>query len=492
MVSATIIYHIVKSYKPRVLVCAPSNIAVDNLTLRLHRLGLCVVRLVARSRESVRSEVENVCLHNLAVYVGGPTSELYKLNAKLQENGQLSEKEAALYKSYLTIAEHTILSHAEVVCCTCSAALDARLAGLSFPAVLVDESTQAREPECLIPIVNGCNRLILVGDHKQLGPVIQDQEAKRAEFDISLFERLLSLGIKPYCLNIQYRMHPALSIFPSNMFYNGALKNAVHSSERTRNLAFPWPRSDMPMMFWCVQGSEDPGSSGRSFLNRMEATCVEKVVERFINCGIPGDRIGVITPYDSQRTLLRQVLSRHMEKAEEVKKVEIASVDEFQGRENDYIIFSCVRSNSDGVLGFLNDMRRLNVAITRAKYGIVIIGNPNTLRSHPIWVELMNHFQMNKCLVCGASLDHLSLYSLDLRGRTKYVDNRQSKLSKRLMQNMGTTTAAEYAETNERGVGASASAGVSVGGASKGREKGEEKEDELAGLLDVDLNDTGF
>ena len=484
MVSATIIYHIVKSYKQRVLVCAPSNIAVDNLTLRLHRLGLCVVRLVARSRESVRSEVENVCLHNLAVFVGGMHSELSQLNAKLQENGQLSQDEAALYKNYLSLAERTILAHAEVVCCTCSAALDARLAGLKFPAVLVDESTQAREPECLIPIVNGCNRLILVGDHKQLGPVIQDQEAKRAEFDISLFERLLSLGIKPYCLNIQYRMHPALSIFPSNTFYNGALKNGVHSSERTRNLTFPWPRSDMPMMFWCVQGAEDPGSSGRSFLNRLEATCVEKVVERFIECGIPGDRIGVITPYDSQRTLLRQVLSRHLEKAEEVKKVEIASVDEFQGRENDYIIFSCVRSNTDGVLGFLNDMRRLNVAITRAKFGIVIIGNPNTLRSHPIWVDLMNHFQLNKCLVCGASLDHLSLYSLDLRGRTKYIDNRQTTLAKRLMQNMGTTTAAEYTETNEK---AEPAAGE------ESAEKVEEgKGDELSGLLDVDLNDTGF
>ena len=394
-------------------------------------------------------------------------------------------KESGKYK-------RRVIQSADVVVSTCDSAGSPLLSGCVFNSVLVDEASQATECETLIPIVHGAHRVVLVGDQKQLQPVVLSAVCKRAGYDVSLFERLIDSGMEPQLLCVQYRMHPALSIFPSNMFYNGALKNAVHSSERTRNLAFPWPRSDMPMMFWCVQGSEDPGSSGRSFLNRMEATCVEKVVERFINCGIPGDRIGVITPYDSQRTLLRQVLSRHMEKAEEVKKVEIASVDEFQGRENDYIIFSCVRSNSDGVLGFLNDMRRLNVAITRAKYGIVIIGNPNTLRSHPIWVELMNHFQMNKCLVCGASLDHLSLYSLDLRGRTKYVDNRQSKLSKRLMQNMGTTTAAEYAETNERGVGASASAGVSVGGASKGREKGEEKEDELAGLLDVDLNDTGF
>ena len=199
----------------------------------------------------------------------------------------------------MAVAEQAVLKYAEVVCCTCVMAGDPRIRAFPWPSVLIDEATQAREPECLIPIVNGCKRLILVGDHEQLGPVILDQKAKRAGFGMSMFERLLGLGVIPYRLNVQYRMHPALSEFASNVFYNGDLQNGIHMSERTRNIDFPWPRSDKPMMFWAVTGSEDPGSSGRSLQNRLEANAVESVVDRLLLCGIEGKRIGVITPYDS-------------------------------------------------------------------------------------------------------------------------------------------------------------------------------------------------
>lgn len=103
-------------------------------------------------------------------------------------------------------------------------------------------------------------------------------------------------------------MHPSLSEFCSNTFYNGELQNGIPIANRTRNIDFPWPRSDKPMMFWAIMGSEDPGSSGRSLQNRLEANAVEAVVARLLACGIEGSRIGVITPYDSQRTLLRQFI----------------------------------------------------------------------------------------------------------------------------------------------------------------------------------------
>ena len=485
---ATIVYHLVKSYKQRVLVCAPSNTAVDNIVLRLSNLGLRIVRLVSRSRENVSSLVEEFCLHNMAVYVGGTDSKLYKLNLQLQKTGQLTADDGKQYESLLNIAEKALLRNAEVVCCTCVAGLDPRLEDTTFESVVIDETTQAREPECLIPVVRGCQRLVLVGDHQQLGPVILDQDAKRAGLDISLFERLLSLGITPYCLNVQYRMHPALSEFPSNMFYNGTLQNGIHSFERTRLISFPWPRSDMPMMFWCVQGVEDPGPSGRSLLNRMEASCVLNVVERFVECNIGGERIGVITPYDSQRTLLRQVLSRHPVKPNEMKKVEIASVDEFQGRENDYIIFSCVRSNDSGVLGFLNDLRRLNVALTRAKYGLVIVGNPNTLKYNPTWLNLMNHFQLHKCLVCGATLDNLSLYTLYLGQTSQPKTYYKYNVAKKLLDNMNSSAVTDSS--------------VLLGIATKDNEDAKPskplestfKGDDtiLSQVKDFSLNDTGF
>ena len=106
------------------------------------------------------------------------------------------------YNKYLAIAERALLTYCEVVCCTCSCAMDPRLTPFTFENVLIDEATQAREPECLIPIVNGCKHLILVGDHQQLGPVILNQQARRAGFNISLFERLLSLNVIPIRLNV--------------------------------------------------------------------------------------------------------------------------------------------------------------------------------------------------------------------------------------------------------------------------------------------------
>ena len=409
-------YRLVRTYKQRVLVCAPSNIATDNLTLMIHKMGLNVVRVVARSRETVSSSVEKYCLHNMAPYVGGTQGELFQLNKRAQEVGQLSPRETSLYTTLMNKAELAILKAAEVICCTCVMAGDPRIRRFPCPNVLIVEATQAREPECLIPIVNGCKRLILVGDHEQLGPVILDQKAKRAGFGMSLFERLLALDVLPYCLNVQYRMHPSLSEFCSNTFYNGELQNGIPIANRTRNIDFPWPRSDKPMMFWAIMGSEDPGSSGRSLQNRLEANAVEAVVARLLASGIDGSRIGVITPYDSQRTLLRQFIQmRSSSNAQQRKLVEIASVDEFQGREKDYIVFSCVRSNASGAIGFLKDYRRMNVALTRAKYGIVIVGNPSTLKMDQLWASLLSFYQTRKCLVSGATLDNLSHYMVHIK-----------------------------------------------------------------------------
>jgi len=235
--------------------------------------------------------------------------------------------------------------------------------------------------ECMIPLVMGCKQVVLVGDHQQLGPVIMNKKASRAGLAQSLFERLVILGNRPIRLAVQYRMHPCLSEFPSNMFYEGTLQNGVTAPERLRkNVDFPWPVPETPMFFHQNLGTEEISSSGTSFLNRTEASNVEKMVTKFFKSGVMPSQIGVITPYEGQRSYIATYMQLHGSlKKELYKEVEVASVDAFQGREKDYIILSCVRSNDHQGIGFLNDPRRLNVALTRAKYGTVILGNPKVL-----------------------------------------------------------------------------------------------------------------
>ncbi len=400
--SATIIYHLAKQNNSQVLVCAPSNVAVDQLCERVHRTGLKVVRLTAKSREDVESSVSFLALHE-QVRMNDTNVELKRLQQLKNEVGELKSKDEKLFRQLTKAAEREILSNADVVCCTCVGAGDPRLAKMKFRNVLIDESTQSAEPECMIPMVLGCKQVVLVGDHKQLGPVIMNKKAAMAGLNQSLFERLVKMGLAPIRLNIQYRMHPLLAEFPSNMFYEGSLHNGVTIHDRQRrDVDFPWPVMDTPMMFWSNLGTEEISASGTSYLNRTEAANVEKVVTRFFKGGVQPADIGVITPYEGQRSYIVSTMQNTGTfKKENYKEVEVASVDAFQGREKDYIVLSCVRSNDNQGIGFLSDARRLNVALTRAKYGLVIIGNPKVLAKHELWYHLLVHFKDCKCLVEG-------------------------------------------------------------------------------------------
>ncbi|KAF1815664.1 P-loop containing nucleoside triphosphate hydrolase protein [Eremomyces bilateralis CBS 781.70] len=348
--SATVIYHLAKMTSGQVLVCAPSNVAVDQLCERIHITGLKVVRVTAKSREDVESSVGFLSLH-----------EQVRMNDTNNELGELSSQDEKKFKQLTRAAEREILNSADVICCTC----------FKFRTVLIDESTQAAEPECMIPLVLGCKQVVLVGDHQQLGPVIMNKKAAKAGLNQSLFERLVILGCAPIRLQ-----------FPSNMFYEGSLQNGVTMQQRLRrDVDFPWPVADAPMMFWSNLGNEEISASGTSYLNRTEAS----------NAGVQPADIGVITPYEGQRSYIK----------ENYKEVEVASVDAFQGREKDFVVLSCVRSNDHQGIGFLSDPRRLNVALTRAKYGLVILGNPKVLSKHPLWHFLLLHFKERNCLVEG-------------------------------------------------------------------------------------------
>jgi len=400
--SATVIYHLAKVNNGQVLVCAPSNVAVDQLCERIHRTGLKVVRLTAKSREDVESSVGFLSLHE-QVRMNDTNLELNKLTQLKSELGELSSQDEKKFKTLTRAAEREILNNADVICCTCVGAGDPRLAKMKFRTVLIDESTQSAEPECMIPLVLGCKQVVLVGDHQQLGPVIMNKKAAKAGLNQSLFERLVVLGLAPIRLNVQYRMHPCLSLFPSNMFYEGSLQNGVTMQQRLRrDVDFPWPVAETPMMFWSNLGNEEISASGTSYLNRTEASNVEKIVTRFFKAGVQPQDIGVITPYEGQRSyVVSSMQNTGTFKKENYKEIEVASVDAFQGREKDFIVLSCVRSNDHQGIGFLSDPRRLNVALTRAKYGLVILGNPKVLSKHPLWHYLLQHFKERNCLVEG-------------------------------------------------------------------------------------------
>jgi regulator of nonsense transcripts 1 len=474
--SATIIYHLAKISGGQVLVCAPSNVAVDQLCERIHRTGLKTVRLTAKSREDVESRVSFLSLHE-QVRMNDSNVELTKLSQLKNELGELSSQDEKKFKQLTRNAEREILSNADVICCTCVGAGDPRLARFKFRTVLMDESTQAAEPECMIPLVLGCKQVVLVGDHQQLGPVVMNKKAAKAGLNQSLFERLVILGCAPIRLNVQYRMHPCLSEFPSNMFYEGSLQNGVTMQQRLRReVDFPWPVADFPMMFWANLGTEEISASGTSYLNRTEATNVEKCVTRFLKAGVqPGD-IGVITPYEGQRSFV--VSSMQASGAftrDNYKEIEVASVDAFQGREKDFIVLSCVRSNDHQGIGFLSDPRRLNVALTRAKYGLVILGNPKVLSKHPLWHHLLVHFKERGCLVEGplsnlqVSLLQFSRPKQMYRGPQRYQMGYQQAAAAAANVNASGGAAAVRANGRNGLGGGGGGGGGSAGGSRNGR-----------------------
>lgn len=392
----------------QILVTAPSNVAVDQLTEKIAATGLRVVRLASKTREQTSSSVDHLCLHVMTPLAAG--DEFSKLQRLKEEIGELSERDQKKYRTLRSKTEREILQAADVICCTCVGAGDPRLKNFRFRQVLIDEATQAVEAEALIPITLGAKQLVLVGDHCQLGPVVMCKTAAKAGLTQSMFERLVLIGVRPIRLQVQYRMHPALSEFPSNMFYEGSLQNGVTKMERKlQSLCgfagkedFPWPVPDKPMFFYSISGMEEISASGTSYLNRTEASYVEKIVTHFFKMGVTPSQIGVITPYDGQKKYVSEYMRRAGPLSSSLYEgIEVASVDAFQGREKDFILVSCVRASDSQGIGFLSDPRRLNVALTRARLGLILLGNPRVLSKNPLWAALLLYFKENETLVEG-------------------------------------------------------------------------------------------
>ena len=418
--SAAIVYHLANLDVGKILVCAPSNIAADQLSEKNEKIGLKVVRVCAKSRESISTRVEHLSLHNQLRKLEGKKEykRFFEMLKKKEEEGNvLSNKDHEKYKKLKKKAEEEIINECQVVVTTCISSFDKRLNSFRFPIVLIDEATQACESECILPLLHGAKHAIIVGDHCQLGPVVLCKNAAKAGLKMSLFERLVKLKIKPHMLQVQYRMHPKLSEFPSNTFYDGNLQNGVNSDERIYfNVNFPWPNVKKPTFFYHIVGKEEFSASGTSYLNREEADFIEVIVKTLLKCTVKPEQIGIITPYEGQRCY---IVSRMLKNCASTE-IEVSSVDSFQGREKDYIIMSCVRSNNHHGIGFLDDPRRLNVSLTRARYGLILVGNAVALSNHQLWINLLDHYQKMNLLVQG-QLGSLKEVSIPLPQPKRYL-----------------------------------------------------------------------
>ncbi|KAG7275267.1 hypothetical protein CRUP_034994 [Coryphaenoides rupestris] len=361
--SATIVYHLARQGNGPVLVCAPSNIAVDQLTEKIHQTGLKVVRLCAKSREAIDSPVSFLALHN-------QISNMDRSAACWEVEFSSPNADVDLW---------TVWGPA-----TAASAIDCS----SIHPESQEKHGRPPSAEAWCPWCWGA---------KQLGARVmcKKRRAKAGLNPRSLFERLVVVHKIPH-------VNPALQRIPSNIFYEGSCRWLTAADRIKKGFDFQWPQPDKPMFFYVTQGQEEIASSGTSYLNRTEAANVEKITTRLLKAGAKPGQIGIITPYEGQRSYLVQYMqfsgSLHTKLYQEV---EIASVDAFQGREKDLIILSCVRANEHQGIGFLNDPRRLNVALTRAKYGVIIVGNPKALSKQPLWNHLLNYYKEQKVLVEG-------------------------------------------------------------------------------------------
>jgi hypothetical protein len=345
-----------------ILATSDSNIAVDNLVEGCANVGLRVVRL--GRPEAIRPELLRYCIDRPQSSYG---------NNSGSNNGSYGAGSALAFKEKMKN-----LKNAQVVCCTCIGSGGDILDNMVFDRVLVDEATQATEPAVLVPLTRGCRQLVLVGDHCQLPPTVLSTRAEEEGLGVPLFSRMVACGVPPFMLDTQYRMHPAIAMFPSDLFYGGKLRNGVSPPERRPLAGFPWPREEFPVAFVPVnQGIEV--DDGVSKLNEAEAAAACDAVAALLAGGqCTVSDIAVVTPYAAQARLIRRMTRQLSQSGPPY--VEVSSTDGFQGREKEAVVFSAVRSNAYGTVGFVSDWRRVNVSFTRARRALIVIGNDQTLR----------------------------------------------------------------------------------------------------------------
>ncbi|XP_074011107.1 5'-3' DNA helicase ZGRF1 [Numenius arquata] len=366
----------------KLLIASSTNVAVDRILLGLLDLGFEDFIRVG----SIRKITKAILPHSLHAGSGNENEQLKELLALMKEDLTPVEK-IYVRKS---IEQHklgtnkTILQQVKVVGVTCAACPFPCLNTLKFPVVMLDECSQMTEPASLLPIARfQCEKLVLVGDPKQLPPTIQGSESVHEKgLEQTLFDRLCLMGHKPILLRTQYRCHPAISAIANELFYEGHLIDGV--SEKDRSPLLDW----LPTLcFYSVNGVEQI-ERDNSFYNMAEVHFTVKLLQALIASGIKGSAIGVITLYKSQMCKIQNFLSGIHAEALEVKAVQVSTVDAFQGAEKEIVVLSCVRTRQ---IGFIDSEKRMNVALTRAKRHLLIVGNLACLSKNRLWGRVIHH-----------------------------------------------------------------------------------------------------
>jgi len=281
-------------------------------------------------------------------------------------------------------AESEVLSRAPVVVATLTG-LDAPvLAGRRFPLAVVDEATQAIEPAAYLALLRA-ERAVLAGDHLQLPPTVLSAQAAQGGLGISLFERLAQAHGEAIMVTLaeQHRMNEKIMAYPSQALYGGRLR--AHPDVAHHAL------DDQPLLFVDTSGrgfEEETPDGSESKQNAGEAELCAAEVERILALGVAPADVAVIAPYDAQVQRLRQLLAERVDQG-----MEVDTVDGFQGREKEAVVVSLTRSNEQGEVGFLADVRRMNVAVTRARKKLVVVGDGATVARHPFYEGYIRHAQ---------------------------------------------------------------------------------------------------
>lgn len=409
-----------------ILVVAASNIAIDNIAEKFidNKDGIRILRIVSDSKESQYNKehpLGKICLHNIVNDQLPPQLREAQIKLRTGRGHDVSKTQNNnLFIAQNQIADRHIMQ-AQILFTTTITAGGRRLKAIQeLPVVIMDESTQSSEAATLVPLsLPGIRKFVFVGDEKQLSSFSQIPQLQ-----MSLFERVLLNGCykNPHMLDTQYRMHPVISEFPRMRFYGGSLKDGVTDADKS------WPGVAHPLFFLrCEAGSESKVSShqrgmrGYTYINRHECDALVQVLYKLIlDKKVARDQIGIVTPYSAQRDLISDTLvhdtvvnpeGRAMEQDVDeadifdatggkknsiniVNGVFVATVDSFQGHEKNFILFSTVRNNAENKIGFVSDARRMNVALTRAKNGLVLLGSDKTLQAgSPLWNDYISYLR---------------------------------------------------------------------------------------------------
>ncbi|RHY35962.1 hypothetical protein DYB38_011316 [Aphanomyces astaci] len=414
----------VHTYKMKVLVCAPSNVAVDNILAKMaaaesakrRKAGLRMTRVGHPAR--LLPAVLKYCLDAKIAAAEGTQiiadirKELGSLKATKATFQNVRQERKALRKEIREREQNVvadIIQHSDVVFATNAGAATKLLRKVVFDVVVIDEAAQALEASCWIPLLRA-RRCVLAGDHHQLPPTIQSQSAKRQGLGLTLFDRVTQMEHSKCVvrmLSTQYRMHRAISDWSSKAMYASQLASCDSVASRKLShlphVTIPHDNDALDATLLLIdtagcgldEESVEGGGGvqtlhGASKSNPGEAQVVAQHVTALLATGLKPSEVAVITPYNGQVGVLRRLLHPVH------PTLEIRSVDGFQGCEKEAVVMSLVRSNCKSAVGFLADDRRMNVAVTRAKRHVALIGDTDTLGHHPFLKTLKKQGQTVK------------------------------------------------------------------------------------------------